>query len=187
NNILPTVLAGFIRGFKVEDMKIALETFIPSPAQTPGRMNIFQFKNFTVMVDYAHNAAGFQAIAKFLSGIEAKPKIGIIAGVGDRRDEDIRELGILSATMFDEIIIRQDKHLRGRTEEEIIGLLKEGIFSVIPDKKVTFIRSEKEAIAFAIENAPKGAFITICVDVVPDALEQVKQYKEQEDRELFRY
>jgi cyanophycin synthetase len=50
-NILPTVLAGFIRGFKIEDMRLALETFIPSPTQTPGRMNLFQFRNFQVMVD----------------------------------------------------------------------------------------------------------------------------------------
>ena len=65
-NVLPAVLAGFIRGFKIEDIKQALETFIPSPGQTPGRMNMFQFRNFTVMVDYAHNTAGFEAIGKFL-------------------------------------------------------------------------------------------------------------------------
>ena len=53
-NILPAVIAGFVNGFKVEDIRLALETFIPSPTQTPGRMNMFQFKNFTVMVDYAH-------------------------------------------------------------------------------------------------------------------------------------
>jgi cyanophycin synthetase len=88
-NILPAVLTGFIRNFKIEDIRLALETFIPSPVQTPGRMNLFEFRKFSVMVDYAHNPAGFQAIARFLEKIEAKPKIGIIAGVGDRRDEDI--------------------------------------------------------------------------------------------------
>src|SRR5690606_5524554 len=42
-NVLPTLLAGFVRDFKIEDMRIALQTFIPGPAQTPGRMNIFNF------------------------------------------------------------------------------------------------------------------------------------------------
>ena len=54
-------------------------------------------------------------------------KVGIISGTGDRRDEDIREIGRISAKNFDEIIIRQDKNLRGRTAEEIINLLVEGI------------------------------------------------------------
>ncbi len=180
-NILPAVLAGFIRGFKVDDMRLALETFIPSPTQTPGRMNMFQFRNFNVMVDYAHNPAGFQAIARFLEKIEAKPKVGIIAGVGDRRDEDIIQLGTIASQMFDEIIIRQDKNLRGRGEDEIIELMMRGIQSDDAKKKVTVMPKESEAIDHAIKNAKKGAFIVICSDVVPDALDQILKYKEAED------
>ena len=181
-NILPAVLAGFIRGFKIEDMRLALETFIPSPTQTPGRMNIFQFRNFQVMVDYAHNSAGFNAIAKFLEKVEATPKVGIIAGVGDRRDEDIVNLGKIAAQMFDEIIIRQDRNLRGRTEEEIIDFMFSGVKSVDATKEVKVIRSEIEAINYAINNAKKGSFIVICSDVVPDALDQVMKFKEVEDK-----
>ena len=181
-NILPTILAAFIRTFKMEDIRLALETFIPSPVQTPGRMNIFQFRKFTVMVDYAHNPAGFQAISRFLEKVEAKPKVGVIAGVGDRRDEDIISLGTLAAKMFDEIIIRQDRNLRGRTEQEIIDLMLEGIKNVNPEMKVTVIPLEREAIDHAIQNGKKGSFIVICSDVIPDALDQIMKYKEKEDK-----
>lgn len=179
-NILPTLLAGFIRNFKIEDMRIALQTFIPGPAQTPGRMNIFRFRNFEVMVDYAHNAAGFQAIAEMLAKIDAK-HVGIIAGVGDRRDEDTIALGTLAAKMFDEIIIRQDKNLRGRSEQEIIDLMMKGIKDVNPDKNVVILKKETEAIDYAIKNASKNSFITICSDVVPDALDQILKLKEMDD------
>jgi cyanophycin synthetase len=181
-NILPVVMAGFLRGFKIEDMRLALETFIPSPTQTPGRMNMFQFRNFQVMVDYAHNTAGFQAIAKFLEKIDATPKIGIIAGVGDRRDEDIVNLGKIAAQMFDRIIVRQDRNLRGRSEQEIIDLMLDGIKSVDVSKEVEVIPTESEAIDHAIATAPKGAFIVICSDVIPDALDQVMRIKEEEDK-----
>ena len=180
-NVLPAVLAGFIRGFKVDDIRLALETFIPSATQTPGRMNMFQFRNFTVMVDYAHNPAGFHAIARYLDKIEAKPKVGIIAGVGDRREEDIIQLGTLASQMFDEIIIRQDKNLRGRSEDEIIDLMMKGIQMDDSGKKVKVIPKESEAISHALKNAKKGSFIVICSDVVPDALEQILKYKEEED------
>jgi cyanophycin synthetase len=144
-------------------------------------MNLFQFKKYSVMVDYAHNPAGFQAIARFLERIEAKPKVGVIAGVGDRRDEDIMQLGVLSAQMFDEIIIRQDRNLRGRSEQEIIDLMLSGIHSVNKDKTVKVIPTESEAIDYALKHAKKGSFITICSDVVPDALDQIMKYKEAED------
>jgi cyanophycin synthetase len=181
-NILPTLIAGFIRNFKIEDLRLALETFIPSPTQTPGRMNLFQFKKFQVMVDYAHNTAGFQAVGKFLDKIEAAPKIGIIAGVGDRRDEDIYNLGKQAAHMFDKIIIRQDKNLRGRSEQEIIDLMTKGIAEIDIKKLDQVIPTEREAIDYVLNTAPKGAFITICSDVVPDALDQIMQHKEREDQ-----
>jgi cyanophycin synthetase len=134
------------------------------------------------MVDYAHNPAGFQAIARFLEKVDAKPKVGVIAGVGDRRDEDIIALGTLAAKMFDEIIIRQDRNLRGRTEQEIIDFMLEGIKAVDPSKPVKVIPLEKEAIDYAIKNGKKGAFIVICSDVIPDALDQIMKYKENEDK-----
>jgi cyanophycin synthetase len=184
-NVLPCLLAGFIRNFKIEDMKIALQNFIPSPTQTPGRMNMFHFKNFTVMVDYAHNTHGFMAISDYLSKVDASPKIGVIAGVGDRRDEDIVNLGRVAAGMFDEVVIRQDKNLRGRSEEAIIELMRSGISQVDPNRKITVIPKEREAIEYAIRNAKPGAFVTICSDVVPDALEQIMKLKEEEEEAVI--
>jgi cyanophycin synthetase len=180
-NALPVILAAFIRNFKIEDIRASLQTFIPSPAQTPGRMNMFNFRNFTVMVDYAHNTAGLMAIGKFLAKTEASKKIGIIAGVGDRRDEDTISLGEEAAKIFDEIIIRQDRNLRGRSEDYIINLMVKGIKNIAPDKKITIIPLEKEAIDFTIKNAEKDSFIVICSDVIPDALEQIIDLKASEE------
>ena len=181
-NVLPAVLAGFVRNFKIEDMRLALETFIPSPTQTPGRMNMFQFKDFQIMVDYAHNTAGFTALGKFVEKMNGTPKVGIIAGVGDRREEDTVSLGRVAAKIFDEIIIRQDKNLRGRSDQEIIDFILKGIHEVDKNKPVKVIPSEAEAITYAIKNGKKGSFITICSDVVPAALDAVMKYKEEEDK-----
>ena len=57
-NVLAAVIAANVRGISIEDMKAALETFIPSAAQTPGRLNLFEFQNFKILLDYAHNPAG---------------------------------------------------------------------------------------------------------------------------------
>ncbi|MFZ4752160.1 MAG: cyanophycin synthetase [Chitinophagaceae bacterium] len=180
-NIMPAVLAGYLRGFTVVDIRQALQTFIPSPAQTPGRMNLFQFKNFQMLADYAHNPAGFAVLKAYVDKVQASRKIGIISGTGDRRDEDIRDLGEIAANMFDEIIIRQDKHLRGRTEDNIIQLLTEGIQRKKPDMPVQVILKELEAIDHAVKNAPKDSFIVICSDVVTDALNYIQKLKNDED------
>jgi len=180
-NVLAATLAAYVQDFKTEDIRQALQTFVPSPALTPGRMNMFHFRDYSVMIDYAHNTHGFMAIGKFLASVNASVKVGIIAGVGDRRDEDIVSLGEAAGKIFDEIIIRQDKNLRGRTDQAIIDLMTQGIQKVDPMKKITVIQKEGEAIDFAFKNAVKDSFIVITSDVVPDALEQVKSYKAKED------
>jgi cyanophycin synthetase len=180
-NTLAAVLAAYLSDFKTEDIRQALQTFIPSPAMTPGRMNLFHFKDFTVMLDYAHNTHGIQAIGKFVEAMDSPMKVGIIAGVGDRRDEDIVAVGEESAKIFDEIIIRQDKNLRGRTENEMIALITKGIKNIKPNLQVRDFRKESDAIDFALQHATKDSFIVIISDVVPDALEQVKRYKDIED------
>jgi cyanophycin synthetase len=179
-NVLPAILAANIQGISIEDMKAGLETFIPSASQTPGRLNLFEFKDFTILLDYAHNPAGMRALHKFTQELDATVKVGIIAGIGDRRIEDNNEMGAIAAEMFDEIIIRQDKRLRGKTEEELIKMLDDGIKMKDPHKKTTIIPSEKEAITYAVKNAVKGSLIILCSDVIPDALELVKKFKEQE-------
>jgi cyanophycin synthetase len=184
-NVLAATLAAFLWGFRTEDIKISLETFIPSAAQTPGRMNIFDFKDFKFMIDFAHNPDGYKGIKEFLSHVDSPLKIGIIAGTGDRRDEDIRELGKLSAEMFDYVILRQEKHLRGRTEENILSLLKEGILSVDPNKQFEVVPKEIDAIKHAMSLAKPGTFITALSDVVDNAIETVQNYQEQERNGLF--
>jgi cyanophycin synthetase len=179
-NVLPAVITGYIRGFSIEDIKASLESFIPSPAQTPGRLNLFRFNQFNVLLDYAHNPAGLRALQQVVEKMDGSPKIGMIAGIGDRRPEDNQEIGMIASEMFDEIIIRQDKNLRGKTEEELIEMIHSGIKSVKPDMKVTIIKSEHEAITHAITNATKGSLLVFCSDVVPDALNLVMKFKDEE-------
>jgi cyanophycin synthetase len=174
-NLLPSVLAGIISGFTVDEIQKGLKTFYPSPANTPGRMNLFDFQGFKVMVDYAHNMDGFFELKRFLDEVQDSPKVGIIAVAGDRRDEDIRHMGLLAATMFDKIIIKFDKDLRGRTAKSISDLLMEGISQINKNVPTTIIPDEKEAIEHAINNAEKGSFILICAGIVSETIELVNQ------------
>jgi cyanophycin synthetase len=186
-NILPAALTAFVSGVKIEDIKVGLESFIPSPSQTPGRLNLFEFKNFTLLLDYAHNPAGLRALQKLIERMDGKPKVGIIAGIGDRRFEDNVEIGQIAAEMFDEVIIRQDKNLRGKTDQELIDMLTIGIKKVDPKKPFKVIPNEFEAITYAVKHAKKGSLIVLCSDVVPDALDLVMKFKEDEAKDLYKF
>ncbi len=179
-NVLAATLATFLYGYKIEDIRVSLETFIPSAAQTPGRMNIFNFKEFKVLVDFAHNPDGFNGIKGYLSTIDATEHIGVISGTGDRRDEDILETARISAQMFDRIIICQEKYLRGRTQQELIDLLLQGIREVKPDMKVIINNNGDDCLKYLVSTAQSGAFITILSNTIDNAIVKVAEYRDKE-------
>lgn len=182
-NCLPAVLATYLyRDITIEDIRSALISFVPSSVQTPGRLNFFHFRQFTMLADFAHNPHGLRLLCDFVSKLDYPVRVGVISGTGDRRDEDIRELGEISARYFDEIIIRCDKNLRGRTAEEIIGLLQEGIDKVNPALPTRVIANENEALEYIYAQPRPGALYTIMCDVVAGALDKIRELKEREEK-----
>jgi cyanophycin synthetase len=164
-NVLAASVAAYCWGFTKQQIRSALLTFVPGYQQTPGRMNLFDFNDYKVLVDYAHNPHGLLAMKEYLSHVESKRKIGIIAGIGDRRDDDTRVFARIAASMFDHIIVRQEHSLRGRTEEEINNLIIEGIRSVSETVTFELIPEETEAIRHALDIARAGDFIVALSDV----------------------
>lgn len=181
-NVLPAVLSTYLfKDISIEDIRQALQSFIPSSSQTPGRLNFFQLKKCTYLADFAHNPHGLQLLCDFIDQLDYPQKIGIITGTGDRRDEDIRELGIIAARYFDEIILRRDKNLRGRSEEEIFTLLEDGVRSVDENLPVKVIPEEEEALAQAYQHCADGALITVMCDSVSGTIDKIKNIKTKEE------
>jgi cyanophycin synthetase len=180
-NLLAATLAAVVCNFRMDVIRSGLATFRPSPQFTPGRMNLFHFADYDIMIDYAHNPAGFAELSAFLKTKQAECKIGIIAAVGDRRDEDIIAVGKCAAIMFDRIIIRHDADLRGRTKEDLNTLLLQGIAEVDAEKQVEIISEEFEAVLHAMRTATCGSFITVCTDKVRDSIAFITRVQEQEE------
>lgn len=174
-NLLPAVLAGFISGFSPDVIKQAISQFDTSYRHTPGRMNLFEFNNFKVMVDYAHNEGAYVEIKKFLDSIQCAKKVGVIGVAGDRLPEDIKKLGFASAKMFDEVIIRHNKDGRGRSNHELTDLIMQGINDSKTAIKVKVISDECEAIQNAMDEAVPDTFIFYAVDCVNTALNYMQK------------
>ncbi|MEO8516597.1 MAG: cyanophycin synthetase [Flavobacterium sp.] len=180
SNILAASVAAYAWGFSTKQIKEALMSFIPGYEMTPGRMNLFKFKNYNVLVDYAHNPHGFLALKDYLKNFNFKRKIGIIAGIGDRRDEDTITLAKIATSMFDHIIVRQEHSLRGKTLDEINDLIIKGINSGI--RKVTYdlVPEETEAIIRAFDIVKPGDLIVALSDQYDKVIKVILQELEKE-------
>jgi cyanophycin synthetase len=183
-NVLPAILAAVISNLSIGQIAFALRTFVPSHQLTPGRMNVFNFKNFTLLIDYAHNEAAFAEVKKYMRNVNASRKVGVISAPGDRRDTDIRKIGFYAAEIFDEVIIKHDKDGRGRTNEQITALLSEGIRESKSNFPFNVISNEQEAVMHCIQNAQSNSIVFICAVEVQNTIDfvleaQKNEYKNQ--------
>ena len=177
-NVLAAALACFVHGVSLEDIRSGLRTFNAGTAQTPGRLNFVEIGDVTVLMDYAHNPAGLNALKNFIEKLPFKHRTVVLNGTGDRRDDDLREFGKIAADTFERIVIRLGNYLRGRTEEEMFRLLQEGIAQSENKPQVRIIADSRDAIHHAIKNGRKGELIVTLADLVPKDILYVQEYRD---------
>ena len=177
-NVLAATLGCFVHGVSIEDIRVGLTTFNAGTAQTPGRLNFVEVGDVTVLMDYAHNPAGLSGLQKFINKLPNKYRTVVLNGTGDRRDDDIRELARIAADTFDRIVIRRGHYLRGRAEEDMYRLLKEGIAMSEKKPQVRLIAESRDAIHHAIKHGRKGELVVTLADRVPDDIKFVQEIRD---------
>lgn len=178
-NVLGATLAAYVSNLSMPAIRCSLRNFISAPHTTPGRLNFFDFGEFKVLMDYAHNPHGVRALGEFVKNIPATEKIGIVTGIGDRRNEDIIALGREAALVFDTVIIRYDDDLRGRTDLEIGSLLRAGIQSVDKNTRVLFSTGEIESVDYAISLGTPDSLVVVLVDKVDKVFNHLAQCQKE--------
>jgi cyanophycin synthetase len=179
-NALAAAAMALVHGTPILTIRSALAQFNSSFEQNPGRLNVHDAHGFRVIVDYAHNAAGLEALGKVVKGLSHRYKrtIGTVSMAGDRRDQDIIELGRIAAEIFDELIFREDPATRGRARGVVMGLLKQGALEAgRSDDHIHLIAGEPASTAAALAMGRPGDLIVITPTDVRGAWAQVNDFK----------
>lgn len=175
-NILAAIATAYVQGMRYDDIRAGLLSFFPSPSLTPGRLNLMRVAKGRVLVDYAHNAAAIRGLMEFVESVDANRRIGVITAPGDRRDEDLRNVGRLAAH-FDYVVVKEDDYRRGRHEGNIAELIIEGLRDGgMEDGHYATIFDEQEAISHAMRLMKDNDLVVILADDVSGSLETVRQF-----------
>ncbi len=178
-NAMFAAAMAFSMGLKLEDVRHGLRTFDTTFFQAPGRMNIFDEHPFKVILDYGHNPAAVEAMCNLVDRLEiVGRRISVLAAPGDRRDEDIRDIGRIAAGRFDRYIVRRDDHLRGRRPDEVPHLLRDALLEGgVPAEQILVIPDEQAAIDAALTEAQPGDLLLLFADAVTRSWKQVIQFR----------
>jgi cyanophycin synthetase len=196
-NALAAAAAAHAAGAHLHDIRQGLRSFSTSIYQAPGRLNLYELEGVKVLIDYAHNPHGLAAVGEFVeritSGGDGGPpgtaswtanlKMAVIATPGDRRDEDMRELGRVAARYFDDIIIREDKNPRGRKLGDTAALVMDGVQEAMRAGhrvgNVEIVLDEMDATRRALHRARPGDLVVLCVDYATEVWKELEARKLQ--------
>lgn len=172
-NVMAAVGAGWALNLDWAFIHAGLAGFVSNAQTAPGRFNLFNYRNATLIADYGHNPDAIQALVSAIDNIPAKKRSVVISAAGDRRDEDIRQQTRILGDAFDEVVLYQDQCQRGRADGEVITLLREGLGNAKRTQKISEIVGEAIAIDAALSNLQDGELCLILVDQVEKSLGQI--------------
>jgi cyanophycin synthetase len=189
-NTLAAAAAAFAAGAPLHDIRQGLRSFSTNYYLSPGRLNEVEVNGVHVIVDYCHNAPGMRALGDFVDRVGETltsthelgkaQRIGVIATAGDRRDEDMRELGEVAAEHFDVVVVREDANLRRRAAGETAGLVADGVRAAMEAgsrcRQVELILDEIEAVRHAMSRANPGDLVVLCVDKHPAVMTELETW-----------
>ncbi len=178
-NVLAATAITYAQGVSIENIKQGLRTFTTSFYQAPGRLNVFDEYPFRVIVDYGHNPAAFAAMRELLDGLRSNHNrlIGVVGAPGDRRDEDLRQVGTTVAMTFDYLVLKEDHDLRGRARDAVATLLRTAAITAgLPAERIVTVHDELEAVRYALAQCQPKDLLVIFADDVTAVWKEVIYY-----------
>ena len=178
-NAMFAAAMAFSMGIKLDAIRQGLRTFDSTFFQAPGRMNVFNEHPFKVLFDYGHNAHAVAAMADLAQRLEVSGRrLVVVAGPGDRRDEDLREIAKAVAGGFDHYICRRDDGLRGRKPDEVPQLIAATLRQHgVADHQISIIPDEQDAIDAGLRMAQAGDVLLVFADALVRSWKQIIKFK----------
>jgi cyanophycin synthetase len=178
-NAMVAAAIAYSMGIKLDAIRQGLRTFDTTFFQAPGRMNVFSEHPFKVLFDYGHNAHAVGVMADLAQRLDVRGRrLIVVAGPGDRRDEDLRDIALAVAGRFDHYICRRDDALRGRASDEVPRLIASVLREQgVPEEQITVIPDEQEAIDHALRLGQPGDLLLIFADALTRSWKQVIKFK----------
>jgi cyanophycin synthetase len=178
-NAMFAAAMAFSLGIKLDSIRQGLRTFDSTFFQAPGRMNVFSEHPFKVLFDYGHNAHAVGTMADLAGRLDVTGRrIVVLAGPGDRRNEDLVAIAKAVAGRFDHYICRRDDGLRDRAPDEVPRIQAQALRSAgVPDSAITIIPDEQEAIEAALRMGEAGDLLLIFADALVRSWKQITKFK----------
>jgi cyanophycin synthetase len=170
-NAMAAVGAAWVQGIPVEVIRAGLESFSAAASGSPGRFNIVQYRQSTLIIDYGHNTSALKSLLAALSNFPNSRRSAVYSAAGDRLDSDMIRQGQMLGHHFDRVILYEGTYCRGRKPGDIVHFFREGLALGARVRETKWFNTWCESVQHALDTAVAGELILIQADVVDETIE----------------
>lgn len=178
-NAMVAAAMAFSLGIKLDAIRHGLRTFDTTFFQAPGRMNVYNEHPFKVVMDYGHNAHAVGVMSDLAQRLDVPGRrIVVLAGPGDRRDEDLHAIAEAVAGRFDHYICRRDDSLRGRDGDEVPRIIAKKLVALgVAETAISIIPDEQQAVDAALRMGQAGDLVLVFADALARSWKQIIHFQ----------
>ncbi|MFO7877161.1 MAG: cyanophycin synthetase [Desulfovermiculus sp.] len=172
-NAMAAAAVGHALGLSLGDIRMGLATFHPTPGQLPGRTNLIEADGIRCLIDYGHNVPALKALDSLVRGLGTQRRIGVASAPGNRRDEDLMDLGKQLGSMLDALFVCESDP-RGRQPGQAAELIRGGATQAETACQAEVIMDEYEAVGLAMDQASEGDLLLLLIDDIQGTIQRLK-------------
>ena len=164
-NLAGAALAASALGVPAATLATLFAQFGSQHADNRGRLQRWQLGNTTVLLDYAHNPEGLDALLGIARRVRGGGRLGLLLGQAGNRDDDaVRALAAAAARHAPDRVVLKDiaGFLRGRAPGEIAAILREPLLAGgIASAAIDTVLDEAEAARCLVAWARDGDLVVL--------------------------
>src|SRR4030088_1072979 len=178
-NAMFAAAMAFSLGIKLDAIRQGLRTFDSTFFQAPGRLNVFNEHPFKVLFDYGHNAHAVAVMADLAQRLDVTGRrIVVLAGPGDRRNEDLVAIAEAPPGPSDHFVCRRVGNLRERAADEVPRIMAAALRAAgVREQAISLIPDEQQAIAAALDMGQPGDLLLVFADALVRSWKQITKFK----------
>lgn len=142
-NALGAIAIAYNLGIPIAAIRKGLMNFNSDANDNPGRGNIFNYRDATIVIDFAHNVHSMDAMAATWGNIPASKKYLLLCAAGDRKNSEIESMTASAMALKPDYIVAAElpNYLRGRKPGEISQLIADTARKTNTKTKIIFSES----------------------------------------------
>jgi cyanophycin synthetase len=155
-------------------VRAGLHAFQGNLNDNPGRFNVFEVSDKTLVVFDGRNTAAVKSLIETLEHFPHPVRKIVFSAEEDRRDDDINNQSLQLGSAFDEVFLTEIDPDGGRPAGDVLNLLQQGLIGATRTRSVVVVPDWAAAVDAGWKSLGTGELLVVQTATIPRTVRKIQ-------------